>query len=134
MPNRIANVALIVHRDGKRIAIKPGQKFDFSKKEIEDFEKLMPMSLRLPINEDQQVDNQAPVNPNLTNSGAPGDGDMTGLNGGKKAEGDEKTLDEMTADELKAFAKANELEVNLNQNKADLLTAVKAAVAEQGDL
>lgn len=130
MPNRIANVALTVHRDKKRVNVKPGEKFNFTKEEIDDFTKLSPFSLRLPINEGDanEDDNKAPTNPNLTGGGKEG-GTHTPGNGGN---GGDVDLDSLKVDELRKYAKDNDLDVDTNQNKEPLLAAIKATLA--GDL
>lgn len=51
MPQRIANVAVTLHRDGKRKEIKAGSLFDFTKEEIADLTALVPHALRKPVNE-----------------------------------------------------------------------------------
>lgn len=51
MPQRIANVAVTLHRDGKRIEVMPGKPFNFTKTEINDLNGLNPNALRLPVDE-----------------------------------------------------------------------------------
>ena len=51
MPQRTANMALTVHREGKRIQVKAGQTFNFTAKEIEEFTAIDKDAVRKPINE-----------------------------------------------------------------------------------
>lgn len=119
MPNRIANVALTVHREGKRINVKAGEKFNFTKEEIADFTKLNAAALRLPINEGSAED-EAPANTALTHGGKSGDA---------QDNPDVVDLDSMKVDELRKFAKENDLDVDTTQTKEPLLAAIKASLA-----
>lgn len=112
MPSRISNVALTVHRDGVRINVKAGQKFNFTKDEIEDFSALNPEALRLPINESAGDALEEEILPIST------------------SQKDSVDLADMTVSQLRGFAKANSLEVDLTLNKAQLLEAVTAAIQE----
>lgn len=51
MPFRIANSKIVLHRNGVRVTIKNGQKFDFTAEEIKDLEKQDSESLRKMVNE-----------------------------------------------------------------------------------
>lgn len=64
MPKRIANMALVLHRQGKRTEVKAGELVDLTAKELEDFKRLNPNAVRLPRNE-SVVDSSAaaPVAP-----------------------------------------------------------------------
>lgn len=48
-------------------------------------------------------------------------------------EGEEKTLAEMTKKELVAYAEERDLDVDISLNKGDLLAAIEATEAENGD-
>lgn len=51
MAIRIANQTIILHRNGARMTVKPGQKMDFTKDEIEEIKGLNPDALRTAKNE-----------------------------------------------------------------------------------
>lgn len=56
MPQRIANVAITLHREGKRININAGDLYNFTKEELEQLKGLNPDAVRLPRNESVTVD------------------------------------------------------------------------------
>lgn len=78
---------------------------------------------------DPKPEAEAEPTPNSDDAGNDGAGDQGGsYNGGGAAEQPE-ALDDMTKAELVEFAKAKNLNVNTSANKADLLAAIKAALA-----
>lgn len=51
MPIRIANQTIVLQRDGKRIVVKPKEKYDFTAKELEEIKGINKNAVRQPINE-----------------------------------------------------------------------------------
>lgn len=49
MPQRVTNTSVVIYREGKRLFLDPGTPYDFTEKEVEDFKRLMPGSLRKPV-------------------------------------------------------------------------------------
>lgn len=52
---RIATQTIVLHREGKRVVIKPRQQFDFTAAEIKEITETSPDALRKPVNEDDDV-------------------------------------------------------------------------------
>jgi hypothetical protein len=48
---RIATGTVVLHRDGKRVKVKAGEKFEFTQAEIDSIKQVNPDALRLPVNE-----------------------------------------------------------------------------------
>lgn len=62
MPQRIANVALTLHRNGERININAGDLYNFTKEELEQLKALNPDAVRLPRNESVTIDHNSDGN------------------------------------------------------------------------
>lgn len=58
MPQRIANVAITLHREGKRVDVNAGSLFNFTKDELEQLKSLNPDAVRLPRNESVVIDGE----------------------------------------------------------------------------
>ena len=52
---------------------------------------------------------------------------------GEGGENEDKTLDEMTVNELKAYATEKDIDISKVEKKADILAAIKAAEGEGGE-
>lgn len=55
MAKRIANHTVVLMREGQRVTIKAGQKFDFTSAEMKEIEESSPDALRKMVNEDESV-------------------------------------------------------------------------------
>lgn len=108
MPQRIPNVAITLHRGGKRIEVTPGKAFNFTKEEIADLNGLNPNALRLPVNEN---------NPDLDGQ------DMT-----TNDQGSEQVEERTDANARKAAGKATKK----SDPDADKAKAEKAGLKEEG--
>lgn len=65
MPKRIPTQTIIMHRDGKRVTVKPGVSFDFTADEIKDIKQSSPDALRTLVNEEVDVPEQKAPEPRL---------------------------------------------------------------------
>lgn len=57
MPQRTANMALTLHRDGKRVKVAAGQTVNFSAEELEELKAIDPNAVRKPIVESDGSEN-----------------------------------------------------------------------------
>lgn len=55
MPFRIAQKKVVLHRNGVRVTIKSGQKFDFTAEEIKDLKDQDPEALRTMVDESEDA-------------------------------------------------------------------------------
>lgn len=111
MPQRIANVAITLHREGKRIDINAGSLYNFTKEELEQLKGLNPDAVRLPRNESVTIDHNN--------------------DGGEGGEGGENTGD------VKTVKAAKQAGAGKNDKKKDDAKAVKeegSDPAEDGEL
>lgn len=128
MPKRQAVSTCVVHRDGKQVSVAPGQQFDFTKEEIEQFEKL------------GAVSTTATVDLSKTEGGEGSGNTGGGAGGGAGSEGPEylkgnvaqvaekiKALDDET---LKGAAEAE----GKGQNRKGVIEAIEAELKERADL
>lgn len=55
MPKRIAVNCIVIHREGKKIRIKPGQSVDLTVEELADINASNRDAIRTPVNEDKSA-------------------------------------------------------------------------------
>jgi hypothetical protein len=88
---RIATGKIILMRKGQRIAVKAGEKFEFTQDEIDSILEVNPGALRKPINEVEDAPQaKTPAAPKGKAEAKPEDkGNGNGGNGGNGGAGDE---------------------------------------------
>lgn len=96
MHSKMVLQSVVVVREGKQVRPKIGEKFDFTKEELADIERMNPAAIRDPKNESADDDAPAPVKPPKGASGEAGKGgsgeEKAAGKGGKAPKDDDDEL------------------------------------------